>query len=416
MSMSEFEGQQEIDADGDCTLAENALFPADFSADDVEFARELGSLFAPEQEEMPPLFVQTLLDAEDPRFQSLEGGLEFKTRARVFRRLKLKQRLFRTHSSSLRSALTSFSVPSSFSRSFLLLACSLFLVVVISVAVTGPSFASGLNYLWTGAHSGVLQVKTFPIVFAPAKKSAAPSRSTQKTAIARSTNGYADTVAPPADRQLTVASAQSMLNFKLSLPLYMPDSYQQTNYYLYDGDPSWANGPIMVQDYTHALPGVAPTHITICEFKPQGQVLQVAQDDAAHQLRILHGNSQSSIVYVEGQWTSINHSSYVWDYNNRSEVVFELNGAEIWIVGDKRDGIGQAELLKIANSLTTYDPALSRVTNQVDRVMQTDENTPGMFAGDVIYLNNPDNVGGPSFKLIGMPSSQVGHHVKPHLP
>jgi hypothetical protein len=142
----------------------------------------------------------------------------------------------------------------------------------------------------------------------------------------------------------------------------------------------------------------------------------VAQDNAAHQLRILHGDSQSSIVYVEGQWTSIDNSSYVWDYNNRSEVVFELNGAEIWIVGDKRDGIGQAELLKIANSLTTYDPALSRVTNQVDRVMQTDEDTPGIFAGDVIYLNNPDNVGGPSFKLIGMPSSQVGHNMKPYLP
>jgi hypothetical protein len=403
MSMSEFEGQQEIGNDGDDSFADHAFFPADFSADDVEFAQELGSLFAPEQEEMPPLFVQTLLDVEEPRFQPLEGGLEFKTRARVFRRLKLKRRLFRTRFSPLSRALMPFGAAPSFSRPFILFFFACTLVTVITMAVTGPSFASGLNYLWTGAHSGVLQVKTFPAVFTSPQKLTAQAQSTQKAIPARGN------AAASADRQFTVTHAQQMLKFRLSLPLYLPDSYVQRNYYLYDGDPSWADGPIFVQDYTHALPGVAPAHITICEFKPQGQVLQVAQDNAAHLLRILHGQSHDSVVYVEGQWISVDNSSYVWNYNNRSEVVFELNGAEVWIVGDKRDGIGQAELLKIADSLTTYNPALLRIS---DRVTQADENTPDIFADDVIYLNNPDNTDGPSFRLIGTLSRTPAHGVR----
>ena len=199
-------------------------------------------------------------------------------------------------------------------------------------------------------------------------------------------------------------TAQNLLKLKMAIPFYLPDSYQQHDYYLYDGDPSWADGPIMVLDYTHALPGVAASHITICEFKPQGKVLHVAQDQAAHLLRIEHGDSEDSIVYVEGQWSPLDNS-YVWDDSNRSQVIFELNGAEIWIVGDKRDGIGQKQLLEIANSLTTYRPSYSHSLNQLDRVLQTDENTPDVFAGDVIYLDNPDNPDGPSFKLIGTPST-----------
>ncbi len=39
---------------------EDALFELDFLADELSFARELNSLFNLEQEELPPLFVQTL--------------------------------------------------------------------------------------------------------------------------------------------------------------------------------------------------------------------------------------------------------------------------------------------------------------------------------------------------------------------
>lgn len=400
MSMSEFEGSQDTDPDDhDLLPAEYDLFPADFSLEDVEFARELNSLFSAEQEEMPPFFVQTLMDADNPRFQPLEGGLEFKTRAQVFRRLKLKRCLFQTRNSPLQGAL------SSRSRPLYTLALSCLLVVAISIALTIPTFASGLRYLWTGAHSGVLQVSTFPPLFSTQRKSSSAQGTSASTNSSSSSTVHQNaTASNTMGRELSIGTAQSMLNFKMAVPFYLPSKYQQHDYYLYDGDPGWADGPIMVLDYTHALPGVAASHITICEFKPQGKVLQVAQDKAAHQLRIQHGDSDSSIVYVEGQWSPLDNS-YVWDYSNRSQVIFELNGVEIWIVGDKRDGIGQHQLLEIADSLTTYSPSYSRSLSQLDRVLQTDENTLSVFAGDVIYLDNPNNPDGPSFKLIGTPSS-----------
>jgi hypothetical protein len=37
-------------------------------------------------------------------------------------------------------------------------------------------------------------------------------------------------------------------------------------------------------------------------------------------------------------------------------------------------------------------------------VMQSEENTPDLFANDVIYLNNPDNSDGPAFKIVGATS------------
>lgn len=400
MSMSEFEESQDADTEQHQFSAGKSPFPADFSMDDVAFACELSSLFAPEQEEMPPLFVQTLLEADDSRYQPSDDDLELKIRARVFRRLKLKRRLFQEQRPPLRKVLTGFpSFFSSLSRPLAMLAFSCLLIVCISMALAGPSFASGLNYLWTGTHSGVLQVDAFPPIFSSTKK----PHTTKPQSSSTHTKG--------AERQLTIASAQAMLSFNMAVPFALPENYTQHDYYLYDGDPNWANGPIMVLDYTHALPGVAPSHITICEFKPQGDVLQVAQDNAAHQLRIEHGAANGSIVYVEGQWSSLDNSAYTWNYSNRSQVIFELNGVEIWIVGDKRDGIGQDQLLQIAASLKAYNPAYTHGINQLDRVFQSDENTPDVFNGDVIYLDNPNNPEGPSFKLIGTPSNSVSHTV-----
>src|SRR5579862_1699391 len=90
MSMSEFDrrshGQENEDSLHVSTQHDTGL-REDFSAEDLAFAQELATLFSPEAEEMPPYFVQTLLDAENPRYQPVENGLEQRTSVRVFRRL-----------------------------------------------------------------------------------------------------------------------------------------------------------------------------------------------------------------------------------------------------------------------------------------------------------------------------------------
>src|SRR5579863_6385484 len=95
MNMSEFDGQMNMEgaAPSSISISGHAV-PDDFSDEDVAFAREMESLFDVEQEELPPYFVQTLLDSENPHFQPAEQGCEHKARARVFRRLKLHHRLF----------------------------------------------------------------------------------------------------------------------------------------------------------------------------------------------------------------------------------------------------------------------------------------------------------------------------------
>ena len=42
----------------------------------MDFAQELSALFAPDKEEIPPYFVHTLLESEDPRFQHEERTVD----------------------------------------------------------------------------------------------------------------------------------------------------------------------------------------------------------------------------------------------------------------------------------------------------------------------------------------------------
>ncbi len=97
MSMSE--SDQQLDSDGDknnnySLPTQGHAIPTDFGEEDLAFVEELNCLFSPEEEDLPPYFVQTLLEAEDPQYYPLDPGFEKKTSARVFRHLKLRRRLY----------------------------------------------------------------------------------------------------------------------------------------------------------------------------------------------------------------------------------------------------------------------------------------------------------------------------------
>lgn len=386
MSMSEFEEYPpESRPEIFCLPNMEGIFPDDFSMDEVEFACELDALFSPEQEELPPLFVQTLMDSEDARFQPVEHEFELKTKAAVFRRLQLERRLVRSPHPSLRSTL--FDGFATISRPLLAFCASCALFMLLTIVATAPAFASGLNYLLAGAHSGVLLVNNAPAVSSKVSN----LKHDQKTET----------------QQISLAQAQHLLHFPLFVPSSVPRRYKQSDFYMYGGDNSWADGPIMVVEYTYALPGVAPKHITICEFKPQRTVYLVVKDGAAKQIPVNHGGDSDSAIYVEGHWTQTGDADATWVYNDRSEIVDEHNGVVFWIVGDPSDGINNAELTSVANSLEVFDlHAGHHIGGRIDRVTQSDEETPSQFANDVISLDGPDNNGGPSFKLVGATSDQ----------
>src|SRR5579863_5624888 len=165
MNMSEFDGQMNMEDEGSSPISISGhRVPDDFSDEDITFAQELGSLFDIEQEALPPYFVQTLLDAENPRFQPVEQGFEHKARARVFRRLHLKRRLFAKSHFSPRAVIAALPAR----RPLMAFSMTLLLFMLMTVIITGPSFAAGMEILLGGGRTGVMTVHEYPRI--PADK------------------------------------------------------------------------------------------------------------------------------------------------------------------------------------------------------------------------------------------------------
>lgn len=391
MSMREFEGEVYGSEDDLTYLSKDSPgLPDDFSDDEAVFAHELDALFDVEKEEVPPLFAQTLLGPYNPQFQGAEDCFASRMSIRVFRRLHLRRRIFRSPL-PFRQVLPSL-VPT---RRYRLAIVSVLLVIVLSVIYAAPSFASGVSILLAGAHSGVLQVQNYP-----------GGLSASADALENNPAGSAQS-----SHDINILDMQQMLHFPLYWPdpRSLPDNYVLDTIYLYNqGHQTWADGPLVELDYDYTSPGVAPHgsgRIAICEFKPTGKVLQVVQLGSARELKIA-SNGSASAIYVNGQWTALNGSTHVWNTSGRSELIYEKNGVIFWMVGNQSDGIDGTVLSSIASSLDIFDASYAmRLGRAFYDVLQAQDSTPGLLAGDVIYLDSPNNPGGPTLVVMGGNSS-----------
>lgn len=385
MSMSEFnrdiDGQEQ---DNPSCLSGLHDFPVDFSEEDMAFAQELESLFAIDKEEMPPLFVQTLMESDDPRYQPVEHGFEHKTNVRVFRRLKLRRRLFGARYTAwqgIKDGLPGQKVLTAF-----VAACLLFMLV--TMMATSASFASGLNILMAGKHGGVLQSLGYPTGLISKKTKDAK-------AVKQVTN------APVRAKQMSLLETQRQLQFPMYLPTNLPTNYTMSGIYMHENDGyQWADGPILEVDYrfTRSIASRGLGGVEIYEFKAKEQVLQVVQQGAAHLIQF-DGQGHASAVYVDGQWVRINRYAHAWSYGTRSELIYEVDGVLFWIVGDQRDGISKNVLLNIASSLKVFD--VNHALHTIGRITAMDVavNDPSwVFTNDVLYVDGPD---GPLWTIIG---------------
>src|SRR5436305_1913284 len=219
MSMSEFDPRlyEPEDSFADRPMLASGL-PDDFSEEDLAFAQELGALFSLEKEEMPPLFVTTLLDAENSRFEPVRPGLEQKTYVRVFRRLKLHRSLIRSVRVSLWQGFKDV-LPAR--RSYLVGACVCVCFMLMTMMVTSTAFASGLVYLFAGPHSGVVQYRDTP----PVGRALPQQLSSEQQASAAP--------ALSDEKQLDLIQASRLLQFPIYWPS-LPDNYTVSKLYLYD--------------------------------------------------------------------------------------------------------------------------------------------------------------------------------------
>jgi hypothetical protein len=392
MSMSEFEHwlQDEGRDDVSPLVTRESGLPDDFTADDLAFARELESLLAPEKELIPPYYIQTLLESEDERFRAVPHGFEQKTRAQVLRQLRLPRNLFGARRPLLKELTYAF--PSQ--RPFVAIIAACLMFILAALMTTGPSFASGLQFLLSGAHSGVVLVKSYPssLASASAPKAQASDDTSQ-------------------NKLISLLEAQAQLHFSMYWPHSMPMHYILNTISLYQ-DPSytWADGPVLELDFDYTARGVAPRgtgQIAICEFKPVDKVFQVVQLGAAHKIQI-DPQGRASALYIDGQWVKINKSSHDWAYGGRSELIYEHDGVIFWIVGDQRDGIDSGELLDIANSLNVFNVrhALHAI-DSVHAIEQKNSDGAWLFAGDVVYTDSPS---GPLLSIIGTDVSSTNDY------
>jgi hypothetical protein len=380
MSMNEFDQEQNNENNDmlSCAVPEQKV-PPDFGEDDLVFAHELNSIFSPEREELPPYFVQTLLASEDQLFRPVDPRFEHKTRARVFRRLKLHRRLFQAPRSVVDAFITGMS--NIYARGSLLVSAVAFvLIMLVTVAFTAPSFASGMAILLQGAHSGVYQVSTYP----------------KSVHVFSHKHGFSQNGADNQPRQISLLAAQQQLHFKIFWPLSLPRNYALSYIYLYNGaEESWSDGPIVELVYNlNGVKSKGTGQIVIREFIPNEDVLQVVQDKAVHPIQV-DQSGQPAAIFINGQWQALGKYSHKWVYGERSELIYQQNGVLFWIAGDQYDGIGEKDLWNLAQSLRTL--SFNRyilMRSEMPNVIQTNlGDVLDPFSQEIIRIFPDDNPG-----------------------
>jgi hypothetical protein len=382
MSMSEFDTQMNSgDEDFNSSLDPKQAIPPDFSQEDLAFAEELNTLFSLEQEELPPYFVQTLLQAEDPRFRPVEHGFEKKTSARVFRRLKLRRRLFSSHRPA-REVISHSIHGIVVNRGLLAFVAIFMLVMVFTVAFTAPSFTSGVSLLLQGSRSGVFEVQQYPHgVNKP------PATSLD--------------IAPTWEPQrISLLAARQQLTFPMYWPQMVPRNYSSPSIFLEETGQQWADGPILDLIYNLSDPKFSSDingQIIVREFKPKEHVLQLVQEGAAYPLEI-DQYGQARAIYVDGQWALMNGQSVPeWAYHGRSELIYVQDGIVFWIAGNQHYGVDKKTLMTIAQSLQIFH--ISHQMHMLDdsRAVRLIDTVPQQFIGDVVVVFQDDNADSPSY-------------------
>lgn len=393
MSMSEFEQPERNEEEPSALPLQGPAMPDDFTEEDVAFATELHALFSPEKESLPPYYIQTLLEVEDQRFEPVARGFEYKTSARVFRRLKLRRRLFGSRTTPFGAFSTSMG-DMSLRRSALTAIGTFTLIMLLTVAFTASSFASGVAILLHGTHEvGAYQVTQFP-----------------STGVMHSPFNNRPGAPDAVSKQISLLSAQHQLHFPLYWPEYVPPSYALQHVNFYAGlDQQWLDGPMLEFEYNEPFLAGSPAgtgQIWVREFKPSMDVLQLVEDGASTPID-MDDSGRALAIYVNGQWNSDTGGAATWVYGDRSELIYQVDGVVFWIVGDQRDGIKEKQLMDIASGLTTdLYPQHLRTLQTWLPVTQMSEDAPGPFAEDVIIVIPSDSGDGNESYYISVSSYQ----------
>jgi hypothetical protein len=331
------------------------LFPDDFSSEEAELAGELRELFAPEHEELPPLFTQTMLG--DAHHTPVDTDLERRMAHRVRRQLNLPAApLFERHH-LWRTVLRD--LPARVSRPVAASLSALVLLMTLTVVLATPSFAAGVQLIF--GHTGALQVRSYPTHVGKSEATAQAGKVTSSTAPTR-VEWLGETLRHYQFSQMLLSAPQS-----------------------------WSDGPVVELRYQLPHDQLMSAHsgsgvLDIREFRPAptlAHVLQVVADGSATPVTV----GFAPAAYVDGQWVHFGRNQD-WQFGIKSELIFEQDGLVFWIVGDQRDGIGQEQLVDAALHLSTV--SVAQITSPAPSLRLIGEQLVGKItnpaAGEVLAL------------------------------
>ncbi len=292
--------------------AHGHLSPADFSAEDLRLARALNEVFDLEQEDLPPLFLQTMTG---PRVWAAPEGLERRVRDHVFEQLDLSRpHVAQPKSETRRSTLEPRRrhVPRTIGLS------TVFALVLLSLVAVAPSFAHGVRLLLR--QSGVQLAPTYPT----------------QTVFYQTQTQY-----------LSLREAHEVVPFDIYWLGSTHARYKYQSLLLHVGQ-SWADGPVV--EFQYGLETASPGNgrLVVREFRPvSGSTVLLVVDQQSVQVLQVAGHR---VIYIDGRWVQHGQET-IWQYGTRAELVYEDHGMIFWITADQRDGASRDWLSNVVTSL-----------------------------------------------------------------
>ncbi len=292
--------------------------PTDFSSEELTLARELNRLYSLEQEDLPPLFVQTL--AGDMQHWMAPSGLAQRVTYQVFRRLHL----YRPRSPGERSPVKSAGLQKLKRATRTVGLSTVLALLLLSMVTVVPSFAAGWARLLL-QRTGVQMMSHYP----------------QQTVTNLVLTQY-----------LSLREAQEAVPFQVywlgeskSLDAARA-SYRYQSLLLHMGQ-QWADGPVVEVQYRQPNP-VGMGLLSVREFRPAAgsTVLLVVANGSAH---FVHVGEQVA-VYINGRWVR-HQGELAWEYGTQAELLYQTKGLIFWITADQRDGATPQTLVKMVGSL-----------------------------------------------------------------
>lgn len=298
-------------------------WPDDFTAEEAQFASELRALFPIEDEVLPPLYIQTLLD--DEANAPLDKNDVRRLTHTVKRTLDLPQRPLFTRQwapSAWADQISAQDIAEKIKRAgrpIVALTALLVFAMFSSMYLATPSFAQGLRLLF--GNTGAQQVSTYPRNIAP-EKHVTPSQVSEPIPtywIGPSSGSYMYQGVRELPQEQYTSGAILDIQYVLS-----ERSKQQSG-----------SGVLDIREFRIA--------------KSLSAVLQSVQEGSASYTNV----NGLPAVYVDGMWVAGagQRATWAWQSGTRSMLIFERDGVIFWMVGDQRDGLDEAQMVQFASQL-----------------------------------------------------------------